>query len=322
MAFSYGFYNYDASDDQADQKIYDADTMSRLFDGLIEDGVYAHVGDCFGVRAASFANKVIIKSGRAWFSHTWCYNDGEFALDIPEPHTAYNRIDAIVIDVDNANRHNEIACVQGTASSNPTRPDLINTDTRHQYPIAYVTRIAATALVTDDNIDYVVGSSATPYVTGILENLSVEEQVAQFESDLTSWMTAKKAEFDTWFANVRGQLSEDAAGNLQNEIDSIAVERSGTASGTTVSSQYIKVNGTNRGLIYGTSYMEKSHTTSSSGETTCEFTNGLITTNSGVSVMCTNGNAYYSRVVVTDGRVQVVFPKSQNASFTVRIIIY
>ena len=322
MAFTYGFYNYDASDDQADQKIYDADAMSRLFDGLIEDGVYAHVGNCFGVKAASSANKVIIKSGRAWFNHTWCYNDGELALDIPEPHTAYNRIDAIVIDVDNANRHNEITCVQGTASSNPQRPELISTDTRHQYAIAYVTRIAATALVTDENIDYVVGSSSTPYVTGILEHISVEEQVTQFESDLTAWMTAKKAEFDIWFDNVKGQLSEDAAGNLQNEIDSITVERSGTASGTSVSSQYIKVNNVNRAVIYGTSYMEKSHSTSSSSETTCEFTNSAITTGTGVSVMCTNSNVYYSRITVTNGKVQVVFPKSQASSFTVRIILY
>lgn len=39
------------------------------------------------------------------------------------------------------------------------------------------------------------------------------------ETDFTDWTDEQKAEYDEWFQNIKDQLGEDMAGNLQNQID-------------------------------------------------------------------------------------------------------
>ena len=46
MAFSYGFYNSLNGD-----RKYDSEDLSRMFDGIIYDGVIGAVGDTFAVKA-------------------------------------------------------------------------------------------------------------------------------------------------------------------------------------------------------------------------------------------------------------------------------
>ena len=65
MAFSYGFYNSLNGD-----RKYDSEDLSRMFDGIIYDGVIGAVGDTFAVKAGT-GNTVNVSSGRAWFNHTW-----------------------------------------------------------------------------------------------------------------------------------------------------------------------------------------------------------------------------------------------------------
>ena len=71
MALTYGFYNSVSSDRE-----YDAIDMGRLFDGIILDGVYAALGDYFMVTENGTPDmNVVVGTGRAWFDHTWSYND-------------------------------------------------------------------------------------------------------------------------------------------------------------------------------------------------------------------------------------------------------
>lgn len=54
---------------------------------------------------------------------------------------------------------------------------------------------------------------------------SGDTALAKIESDYASQMSTyestQKAAFDAWFAEIKGQLSEDVAGSLQNEIDEL-----------------------------------------------------------------------------------------------------
>ena len=76
MAFSYGFYNSLNGD-----RKYDSEDLSRMFDGIIYDGVIGAVGDTFAVKAGT-GNTVNVSSGRAWFNHTWTYNDAPMLLAV------------------------------------------------------------------------------------------------------------------------------------------------------------------------------------------------------------------------------------------------
>ena len=75
MALTYGFYNSKNGD-----RKYDAVAMSRMFDGIIRDGVISAYGKTFEVTVNS-GNKINVDTGRAWFDHTWTLNDTIKVLD-------------------------------------------------------------------------------------------------------------------------------------------------------------------------------------------------------------------------------------------------
>lgn len=204
MSLTFGFY--DSVD--GDRK-YNAQQMSAIFDGIINDGVFDSVGEHFAVSPTSGMG-IKVGTGRAWFDHTWTYNDTDYPLTVSSSEVVLTRIDAVVLEVNNdsGTRANTIKMVEGIAGASPKRPPLKNTDTRHQHALAYITIPAGTTTITSSMIEMAVGSSETPFVTGILETTSIE----------SLWSTWN-GQFEDWFDHVKGQLSSDAAGNLQNQID-------------------------------------------------------------------------------------------------------
>ena len=229
MAFSYGFYNYEASD--VDPKLYDAEQVSQLFDGIITEGVYAHVGTCFAVYAptGNVASTVIIGSGRAWFNHTWTYNSSNYILDgAYEKPSFYNRIDAVVIDVDKSsqNRHNSFAWVKGDEAETPTKPNIAHDSTHSQHVLAYVLRTPNDDnKITGNAITKVVGTEETPFVTGILESLSAEDLLADLEGDFESMADQWWNDFDSFMHGCENDFSnfytnsQDAFHDLMRRSD-------------------------------------------------------------------------------------------------------
>lgn len=251
MAFSFGFYNSFNHD-----RRYNSIQISMIFDGIISDGIYATIGEAMVVKATEEDNVVVVGPGRGWFDHTWNYNDADLPVNAPISDVLLKRIDALVIDI-NANenyRDNKIMWVQGTPSSNPVRPTMINTLEHHQYPLCYVERKPNTEKILQADITNMVGSSECPFVTGILETINIDQlllqwkdQWAQFvityEQTAEEWMDDQKAdftayytefkrqmaafeaasgqEFNTWFASIQDLFDGSVAGNLQNEINQI-----------------------------------------------------------------------------------------------------
>lgn len=252
MAVTCGFYNALNHD-----RLYDAIQMSSIFDGIIRDGVFSTIGDSLIVTSPEDGMYVDVGPGRAWFNHTWTLNDTEYPIEAEEAEVVLDRIDAVVLEV-NANpevRNNRIYFVKGTPSSNPVKPTMIHNAEVNQYALAYVTIRAGQTTIFQSDIENVVGTDETPFVTGLLQQVSVEQLLLQWNDDFyryfaafqshstaefTTWMDAKVAEynawyaameeegahdlevFDTWFQHMKDQLDEDAAGHLQAEIDELA----------------------------------------------------------------------------------------------------
>lgn len=124
MAFSYGFYNSLNGD-----RKYDSEDLSRMFDGIIYDGVIGAVGDTFAVKAGT-GNTVNVSSGRAWFNHTWTYNDAPMPISCGSAAVLLDRYDVIVLEVNAASdvRKNSIKVVTGTEASIPAKPTMENTE--------------------------------------------------------------------------------------------------------------------------------------------------------------------------------------------------
>lgn len=250
MSFTYGFYNSVNND-----RVYDAEQFSSIFDGIINDGIYMSIGGKMYVKANE-GMTLKISSGRAWFNHTWSYNDSDTNITLDNSDALLNRIDAIVLEINRSTnvRANSFKVIKGTPATRPSRPALTNTTNIKQYPLAYVRVGAGVTSITQANITNMVGTSQTPFVTGIIETISITDLVEQWETQFNQWMANIEAEndewtqeqhdafedwssefvsemtafketqqaaFTTWFNQMKGQLSEDAAGNLQNEIDAI-----------------------------------------------------------------------------------------------------
>lgn len=203
MSVTSGFFNSLNGD-----RRYTAEQFSELMDGLINDGVFANIGSAFAVNAAT-GNGITIGIGRAWFNGTWLYNDAVLPMNVRASEALVDRIDALVIEINRSDavRAGNIMFVYGEPSSTPVRPTLTNTDEIHQYPLAYIYRSAGATSVSQADIENMVGTSACPFVTGILEVVDVDQL-------LTQWNT----QFGNWFDNLQITLSGDVAANLANQI--------------------------------------------------------------------------------------------------------
>ena len=261
MSVSSGFFNSLNGD-----RKYNAAQMSAIFDGLIIDGVFASIGTAFAVKAAGGLT-VNVGIGKAWFDHTWTVNDSILPMTAPEAEVLLDRIDAVVLEVNGMEsvRENTIKFVKGNPSSAPSRPTLTNEGNVHQYPLCYIYRKYGTAVVNQADITPMVGTESTPFVTGILQTISLDELlgkwqdeldrftdarskevddwIAQEESDFTAWfnkmkadlqqeqtvldqwIASEQADFLAWYNQMKDQLSGDVAGNLQLEIDKEEVKR-------------------------------------------------------------------------------------------------
>lgn len=206
MALTYGFYNSVNGD-----RKYDADQMSAVFDGVINDGVFPTVGEKFAVKVSTGLT-VTVAPGRAWFNRTWTYLDVAMPLSVGVAHPTLPRIDAVVLEVDKRDdvRANSIKIIAGTADSAPQKPSLSSSGDVYQHALAYITVPAGATALAQGNIEYVVGLSGCPYVTSVIETTDVDALFAQWDD-----------QFNTWFDNVQSQLEGNVVTNLQNQIDDI-----------------------------------------------------------------------------------------------------
>lgn len=212
MSLTYGFYNSVNHD-----RRYTAEQVSSLFDGLINDGIYDTIGGCFIVRAYS-GMTVAVGTGRAWFNHSWTYNDAIMPITISDSELVDYRIDAVVLEVNSTldTRANSIKVIEGTPASTlatAAKPTLTNTDYIHQYPLCYITVEPNSAAISQTNIENCVGTSACPFVDGLIRRITTDQLLAQWE-----------AQFEAWFADLRNIMDENVATRLYNMITDLSSE--------------------------------------------------------------------------------------------------
>lgn len=269
MSVTSGFFNSKNGD-----RKYNAEQMSSLFDGIIRDGIFQHIGTSMMVTAGS-GMEVIVGIGRAWFKHTWTLNDSLLPLAIEPAEVLYKRIDAVVLEVDNREnvRQNSIKVIKGTPGNSPERPTLIKENDRAQHALAYVEVSSAATSITQANITNMVGTGDTPFITSPLEKMNIDSLVAQWQSQYTqwrdglninaqnwrtefeqmmngwktnitqnydSWTDEKRQAFSEWFESIRGQLSGDVAANLASKIAQLEANKNEVANNLLIINDKIK----------------------------------------------------------------------------------
>ena len=250
MSVTYGFYNSVNGD-----RKYDATQISSIFDGIVTDGVFMSIGTSLRVKAAS-GMTVNVGIGRAWFNHTWTYNDALLPLTLDTSDVLNSRIDSVILEINSGEsvRANSIKILKGAPASSPKEPSLTSSVTLHQYRLANILVKAGVSSINQSNITDLIGSSSTPYITGILKTVNTDELMAQwksdwavyietqksdsskwvqnfeselsawkteFESDNSEWSNTQKTNFEIWLKSLQDELGDNVAANLELKIDNL-----------------------------------------------------------------------------------------------------
>lgn len=245
MALEYGFFNAVKQTDGTYDRVYNAEQMSRYFNGLVSPGVYESVGGGLQVRAGT-GMTVQVQTGRAILGDNCQWLDNDAALDIVlnAAHVTLNRYTAIVMRLDYTNRNISIVAVDGANATAPTKPAMTRTSAIMEYCLAYVyvgkgvTTITQSA-ITDTRPD----NTVCGWVTGLVQQVDTSQlflqwqtAYAEFYAQMQAWQTQQAAAFDSWFSTLTGQLQVNTY--IQEYRNTVSV----TTSTTQVSigiSQYV-----------------------------------------------------------------------------------
>lgn len=184
--FNYGFFNSVNGD-----RVYNADTMSSIFEGLITDGVFYGVGDKMAVQPNS-GMTIQIASGRGWFNKRWAVNTTPYLLTLEASDVTLNRYAAVVIKVDSSESVRSVApyIKYGQYAINPVKPTMTRSETVNEYCLAYVYIGAGVTAITSANIeDARADENVCGWVTGLIDQLDSNTLFTQFTAIFNEWFS-------------------------------------------------------------------------------------------------------------------------------------
>ena len=239
-----GFFNA-INEDRA----YSADDMNRPYRRLISNGLFTTpkgtASDDLQVLAADNGMNIIVSKGDAIIGDKWFENPSDLTITVSQNSEVLTRIDSIIAQVDRtqAGRAGSIVYRQGSASSNPVHPTINEDEDIFEMRIADIRISPSCVKVTQDLITDCRGSDECPWITSLIYQVDTstlyaqwqaayqkyyddqeaehDEYFEEFKSTMASFFAQEEQSFETWFNQMKDQLSEDAAGNLQLEIDKL-----------------------------------------------------------------------------------------------------
>jgi len=199
-----GFFNSVNGD-----RLYNADQMSKIFEGLISDGVYESVGDKMAVQPNS-GMTIHIATGRGWFGRHWVENDTELRLTVADSDVLLNRYVAVVVKVDDTDAVRDVIpyLKYSEFATTPVKPKMTRTETVKEYCLAYIyLKAGATAITAADIEDTRADEALCGWVTGLIEQLSSATLFSQFT-----------AIFNNWFGGLQDLINENTEAMLVNAL--------------------------------------------------------------------------------------------------------
>lgn len=204
MAWNNGFFNSVNGD-----RVYNAEDMNRIFDGLITSGVYESVGNKLAVQPNS-GMTIQIATGRGWFNRHWVDNDTPYLITLNASDVVLNCICAVCIRVDeNDSVRTAVPYIKySDFATSPVKPTMTRSDSINEYCLAYITIRAGATEITAADIEDARGNEAVcGWVTGLVQQLS---SATLFEQ----WT----ALFNDWFIGLQDIIDSDVETKLVNAL--------------------------------------------------------------------------------------------------------
>lgn len=206
MAEKSGFFNAREAEDGTYDREYDAEQFAEYFANFISNGVYANPANQLKVVFDDSPSKpfvVIVRKGKAYIDGYWYELTEDMEITIPVNTKAYIVKDVIRCTLDKAERKVSIVLEEDVTSDHPT-----NDKNRHDLILStIIVQPNALKLNAEDITDKRPDKTYCGFVTGVIDQIDTTELFQQYDET-----------FQTWFNEMKGQLSTDAAGNLQTQI--------------------------------------------------------------------------------------------------------
>lgn len=202
-------------------RVYKAEEWAEYFASFIGNGVFPVPSNGLQVEANSSAG-VVIRAGRAWINGYFYFNTDDLNVKLNTADGVLNRIDRIVIRWDLTARTISAEVKSSAPSNNPTTPALQRDADAYELCLADVyVRAGSTAVLQSDITDQRYNSGLCGVVKGTVDQIDASMLAKQFNDYAELFKQETKRDFEAWFEEIRGILSEDLAGSLALAIDDI-----------------------------------------------------------------------------------------------------
>lgn len=211
-----GFFDATSYDEETGKwdKEYTAEQFGKLFSLFFTNGIFANYGEQFAVTAAG--NMVVnVGTGFAFINGAWVENDSTYQITLASNMSDSTRVDGIFLTKDTVN--GEITIEYRSGDVTP-----ISTETLKELLLAEITVASNATSITQSSIVDKRPFDTCGFVSAAIQQLTVEQLYVQFTQEFTEWMAQRKEDFDIWFELIKGQLSTDAAGNLQLQLNEVS----------------------------------------------------------------------------------------------------
>ena len=208
MAIKTGFYNSVEND-----RLYNAEDMSRYFAGLYTKGVLQNYKDKFAVKANG-GMQVKVPTGKAFFSDgKYIENTADIILNIDASDVVLGRIDSVVLrsDKNESVRNAMVVLKKGTPSSNPQPPAIEVGEYVEELLICNIRVDKLTENLTQSNIENTVANTdVCGYVTGLIDEVDTSDLYAQYQEAYKQFYIESQQKFDEWFNNIKETIKATA----------------------------------------------------------------------------------------------------------------
>lgn len=191
-------------------RAYNANDFSNYFAELVGNGVLYSSSSVLQVVPSS-GMVVNVQIGKAFIQGRKYENTAALPITIGAANGSLPRIDRVCVKLDKVARTIMAYVKAGTAAVTPAAPDLVRTSDVFEISLAQILVAAsASAISASDITDERLNSDVCGIVTGIIEQIDASTLFGQLQD-----------QFNVWFQAMRDQLTTDAAGNLQLQINTL-----------------------------------------------------------------------------------------------------
>lgn len=196
---------------------YFADDFARFFRAFISSGTFMNEASNLQV-IANGDMSVTLKPGSMIIDGYRYDNVADIIINISPADGVLKRIDRVSATWSKEDRDIHYVVREGAYSYEPVAPECRRTAEYKDYVVAdIIVEAGAISIKQSDIVDQRLNSEvcglAMPF--GEIDTSSLYDQI---QAALEEFQNVNEKEFEEWFESIQGQLSEDAAGNLQNQI--------------------------------------------------------------------------------------------------------